>query len=124
MKYSPLGQFARLKQQLTQERDTIVARLAAINEVLGSEEVMSAPLPQSNDTGSAPQAQPTEGYTPREGSLPARILAEVAKAGGPMRVKDIAAALKKPAVLLSQACLLLRRKRLLKRRGRGAYALA
>ena len=124
MKYSALEQFARLKQQLTQERDRVVARLAAINQVLGAGEGVSAPVPPRNDDENVPHSSTMDGYSPREGSLPARILAEVAKTGTPMRVKDIATALKKPPMLVSQACIMLKRKRGLKRSGRGTYALA
>lgn len=120
MKDSTLEQFARLKRQLVQERDSIISRLADINAVLGGGEAVSAPSSESSDS------QPTRkaAYTPREGSLPAKIIAALEKAGDSMRVKDIAAAVKGSPMLVSQACAMLRRKRALKRRGRGSFALS
>ena len=120
MKYSALQQFARLKQQLVQERDSIISRLAAINQVLSGGESIPTPVSASTDSGSSRKSA----YTPREGSLPAKILAAVGKAGYSMRVKDIAAAVKKSPVLVGQACIVLKRKGGLKKQGRGAYALA
>jgi hypothetical protein len=119
MRDSTLEQFTCLKQQLAQERDSIISRLADINAVLGAGEAVSAPSRESSDSQLTRKAV----YTPREGSLPAKILAALGKAGDCMRVKDIAIAVKGSPMLVSQACAMLRRKRALKRRGRGSFAL-
>ncbi len=121
MKLSAVQQFARLKQQLSQERDSIVSRLAAINEVLGGGESIPVPAKRASTPSKSPQQT---AYTPREGSLPAKILEAVGNAGTAMRVKEIAAAVKKSPMLVSQACLMLKRKGGLKKQGRGAYRVA
>ena len=117
MKHSALEQFARLKQQLVQERDSITSRLAAINGVLGD----ASSTPSSELT--APPSSSKVAYVPREGSLPAKILAALGKAGLSMQVKDIAAAVTKRPVLVSQSCVMLKRKGRIEKTGRGAYAL-
>jgi hypothetical protein len=120
MKDSTLEQFARLRQQLAQERDSIVSRLAAIREVLGGG---GATRSTASSASRSTRFSRKAAYTPREGSLPAKILAALGKAESAMQVKDIAAAVKKSPALVSQACVLLKRKGGLKRKGRGAYAL-
>jgi hypothetical protein len=119
MKDSTLEQFARLRHQLAQERDSIISRLDAINGVLGDGATLSTASSAPRSTRFSRKAA----YTPREGSLPAKIVAALGKAGNAMQVKDIAAAVKKSPALVSQACVLLKRKGGLKKKGRGAYVL-
>src|SRR5690242_21674294 len=72
MKIDPLQQYAKLKQQLLQERAQLQARLNEITQVLGDE---TAPGPSASPAPAAPE--PT---SPRRGRRPA--------AGNTMSLKD------------------------------------
>ena len=120
MKNDLLRKYATLKTKLTEERQYIVNRLAAINAVLVGETPMEAEAPESKGNG---QSQ-TIGYVPRAGTLASKILRALRKDGGPMRVKDVASAVKKSPLLVNQGCLLLMKKGNVKRVGRGEYTLA
>ncbi len=127
----PLQQFTRLREALVAEKATIEARLAAINAVL---EPGAAPAKAVTLTKAAWRSldkitadyleKDLGGYTPRKGSLPAKILRTLDKSGAPMQVKDIAAAVKGKAMLVNQACLMLLKKCRLRREGKGQYSLA
>jgi hypothetical protein len=113
-----LLQFQALKTRLSAERESIQNRLAAINAVLESGEAAISPVVPASTTHS-----PSD-YTPRAGSLPARILRALEKNGPAMQVKDIAGAVKGDRLLVTQACLMLVSKGKLAREGRGQYSLA
>jgi hypothetical protein len=117
-----LQQFQTLKTKLSAERESIQNRLNAINAVLGSMDNATAPAlvaePSSTTTSNA------SGYSPRKGTLPAKILKVLEKNGTAMQVKGIAAAAKRSGVLVNQACVMLLKKGNLKREGRGQYSLA
>jgi hypothetical protein len=117
-----LQRFQALKAKLSAERKSIQNRLAAINSVLesGGVEMVPTPVVKPNLTS----ASNTIGYTPRKGSLPAKILKAFEKRGTAMQIKDIVAAVKRNRVLVSQACLMLLRKGNLRREVRGQYSLA
>jgi hypothetical protein len=129
-----LQQYQTLQAKLSMERQRIQDRLAAINAVLGQGRV-GAPGAATggsrslgklageyleNQLGEHGQAS---AYTPRKGTLPAKILKALEMSGTAMQVKDIAAAVKGKPVLVSQACLMLLSKGSIKREGRGHYSL-
>ena len=120
MPIDTLKRYARLREALVSEKAKIESRLAEINSVLepgaAPASAPAAPVPSSS--------KELVGYTPRRGSLPARILKALEKAGAPMQVQNIASAVKKKPVLVSQGCLLLLKKGRLRREGRGQYSLA
>src|SRR5579862_2807021 len=120
MKNDLLQKYATLKTKLTEERQYIVSRLAAIDAVLAGETPMETAVPESKGNGQ-PQVS---GYVPRAGTLASKILGALRKNGGPMRVKDIASAVKKSPLLVNQGCLLLMKKGNVRRVGRGEYTLA
>jgi hypothetical protein len=117
-----LQQFRTLKAKLSAEREHIQNRLSAINSVLEAGGVETAPTtvikPAQTSTPNASD------YSPRKGSLPAKILRAFQKNGTAMLVKDVVAAVKGNRVLVGQACLMLLRKGNLKPEGRGQYSLA
>jgi DNA replication initiation complex subunit (GINS family) len=121
-----LRQYQTLKAKLTAEREQIQNRLAAINAVLDSvgSSMGAAPVATSRRKGNSNAKPGPSGYTPRKGSLPAKILGALEKSGGAMKVKDLATAVRARAVLVSQACLNLLSKGRLKREERGQYSLA
>ena len=122
MKSDLLEKYATLKIKLTEERQYIVNRLAAINAVFAGETPIES-APAVRKTKGNGQAQ-SSGYVPRAGTLPSKILRALGKDGRPMRVKDIALAVKKRPLLVNQGCLVLLKKGNVKRVGRGEYSLA
>src|SRR5689334_16662606 len=129
MKNDLLNQSTRLREALVSEKATIETRLAAINDVLGKETAptfTAATIASSSlDKLSADYLEKELlGYTPRKGSLPAKIVKTLEKSGAAMQVKDIALAVKGKTMLVSQACLLLLKKGRVRREGRGQYSLA
>src|SRR5690349_16413835 len=121
----PLKEYARLRDALLSEKATIVARLDAINAVLetGAPPAFTATkVPSSSLDKIASDYLETKlaaYYSPRKGTLPAKILKTLEKRGPAMPVKVIAAAVKDRAVLVNQACIMLLKKGRLKRQGRG-----
>ena len=111
-----LQQFQILKTKLVADKERIQNRLAAINAVLEGE-------PSSIQNPAAVRVRKASGYAPRPRTLPAKILKTLEKSASPMRVKDLAAAVKGRAVLVSQACSMLSSKGCLRREGRGKYSL-
>src|SRR5437764_1118102 len=77
MKIDPLKLFARLREALISEKMTIETRLRELNEVLGAEsaQTTAVPIATSLDKVAADYLEKDlGGYTPRNGSLPAKIL--------------------------------------------------
>src|SRR4051812_39174962 len=128
MKNDLLNQFTRLREALDSEKATIEARLAAINGVLGTGTALT--LTATNVASSSLDKLAADylekelfGYTPRKGSLPAKILKALETRGTAMQVKDIALAVKGKTMLVSQGCLLLLKKGRVRREGWGQYSL-
>ncbi len=126
-----LQEYQRLKANLSAERERIQQRIAALNAVLepqlapGEAQLPSRSLDRvSADYLEKAQTGKSNRYEPRKGSLPAKILAILAQEGTAMRIKDIAAAVKTSGTMASQACLMLLRKRRIKREGHGHYSSA
>src|ERR1043166_1589309 len=131
MRIDPLKQYARLREALVSEQAAIETRLAAINAVLETRGTSTSGLTfpttatRALDTMAADYLETKlGGYSPRKGSLPAKILRALEKRGTAMEVKDISAAVKKKPLLVNQACLLLLKKGRLKREGRGQYSVS
>jgi hypothetical protein len=127
MKIDALKQFARLREALISEKTAIEARLQELNGVLGAEPAQTVAAPTTTSLHKVATdylEKNLAGYTPRPGTLPAKILKTLEKSGSGMQVKDIAAAVKGKAMLVNQACLVLLKKGRVRREGRGLYALA
>jgi hypothetical protein len=85
-----LQEYRSLRAQLLAERESVQKRLTALNAVL---ETAETSLP-SIEKLSKPTSENASTYTPRKGTLPAKILKTLEKGELAMQVKNIAAAVK------------------------------
>src|SRR6478609_4746569 len=111
MNLDPLKQYARLRDTLLSEKVQIESRLNAINGVLEAAPTGASVAARSLDRVAGEHLDTTlSGYTPRPGTLPAKILKALATNRTGMQVKDIAIAVKTKPALVSQSCLMLLKK--------------